>query len=122
MAALAGGLAATAGPKGAQRARRRFLSRDWRNLWALRLGFEIANVTVPTRRTFHSSASGALLSGSISMLSVVCLESALRCHWAIPQTLCRRYFAGSIKLTLMVSPLSVPVTFTFCPANCSGFF
>ncbi len=72
VAALAGGLAATAGPKGAQRARRRFLSRDWRNLWALRLGFEIANVTVPTRRTFHSSASGALLSGSIvcSQLSV----------------------------------------------------
>src|SRR5208337_2963683 len=32
------------------------------------------------------------------------------------------HFAGSIAVTLIVSPLSVPVTFTFCPANSSGFF
>jgi len=36
-------------------ARRRFFSRDWRILFAFRFGLEIANVTVPTRRTFHSS-------------------------------------------------------------------
>jgi len=46
----------------AQRARRLFFSRAWRVLWALRLGLEIANVTVPTRRTFHSCAAGVWLS------------------------------------------------------------
>ena len=35
---------------------------------------------------------------------------------------CPTHFAGSIAVTLIVSPLSVPVIFTFCPANCSGFF
>jgi hypothetical protein len=88
-------------PHYAYRARRLFFSRDWRVLWALRLGFEIANVTVPTRRTFHSSASGVLPSGSI---------------------MCSIHFAGPIAVTLIVSPLSVPVTFTFWPANSAGFF
>ena len=64
-------------PLDAQRARRLFLSRDWRILLALRLGFEIANVTVPTRRTFHSSVSGALLSRSIVVLSICLLRSRL---------------------------------------------
>ncbi len=35
------------------RARRRFFSRDWRSLCGLRLGFEIANVALPTLRTVH---------------------------------------------------------------------
>jgi len=65
MGALGGKPVPPPAPEGAQRARRLFLSRDWRNLWALRLGFEIAKVTVPTRRTFHPSVSGTLLSASI---------------------------------------------------------
>jgi hypothetical protein len=45
-------------------------------------------------------------------------------HLATSQTPDRHYihFAGSIALTLIMSPLSVPITFTFCPANSSGFF
>jgi hypothetical protein len=42
----------------AQRARRRFFKRIWRSLRGFLFGFEIAKVTVPTRRTFHSEAAG----------------------------------------------------------------
>src|SRR5579875_88524 len=35
---------------------------------------------------------------------------------------CCPYFDEVIELTSMVSPLSVPVTFTFSPANARGFF
>jgi hypothetical protein len=53
------------------RARRRFLSRDWRSLWGLRFGFEIAKVTPPTRRTFQplaEEAGGVPVSGSMLVL------------------------------------------------------
>jgi hypothetical protein len=42
----------------AQRARRRFFKRIWRSLRGFLFGFEIAKVTVPTRRTFHSETGG----------------------------------------------------------------
>jgi hypothetical protein len=32
----------------------------------------------------------------------------------------RRYFAAAMDDTVMVSPLSVPVTVTFCPAKARG--
>jgi hypothetical protein len=41
-----------------QRERRRFFKRDWRSLRGLRLGLVMANVALPTRRTFHSFSLG----------------------------------------------------------------
>src|SRR5579859_108527 len=34
----------------------------------------------------------------------------------------RFYLAASIEVSVITLPLSVPVTFTFCPANSAGFF
>ena len=79
------------------------------------MGFEIANVTAPTRRTFHSCAGGVLLS-----VSIMCSQFLLEI--TVPRLYHLAHLAGSIAVTLIVSPLIVPVTFTFCPANSSGFF
>ncbi len=52
-------------PIAAYRARRLFFRRIWRSLRGFLLGLEIANVTVPTRRTVHSLLVGVLFSVSI---------------------------------------------------------
>ncbi len=61
---------------------------------------------------------------SVISVPFLYIEAALRRGWAIPQRGDRSeiHFAGSIAVMLITSPFSVPVTFTFCPANVEGFF
>ena len=129
-------------PIAAYRARRLFFRRIWRILRGFLFGLEIANVTVPTRRTDHSLFAGVLFSVSIRyfpilperLVTMIIADISIFCRGIV--RIRPRYppinrlgpvfpsnqFAAEMELTEMVSPLSVPVTFTLAPANCSGVF
>lgn len=138
------------------------------------MGLEMANVVVPTRRTFHSFGAGLLFSADMNPPLFYWLANRFhytgcseKGHWAAcypaveirhprarpplgsktdsplldshPATsgpgvrlgwrrMCpgaqaaRPYLAASIEATSIVSPVNVPVIFTFFPAKASGFF
>ena len=108
------------------RPRRRLFRRVCRSLCFLRLGLVIAKVVLPTRRTFHSPLGGVLLPGSImppwNFPCLVCQEDYSSSARALsPSAAGDSYFTASMEITSRVSPLSVPVIFTFCPAKSLGF-
>jgi hypothetical protein len=84
------------------RARRVFLMRDWRSLCGFRLGFEISNVTVPTRRTLHPFSVFAFFSSSIDslpILSKIKLTIAANARHFLPDRPRQRNLATSRTVT-----------------------